>query len=817
MPQVDELTLVVNSNVGGAVAGLKTVSAQANKTGEKVGRAFTKMGGAATAAGKTLTMGLTLPILAAGVAVLKLGSDAESAFANLEANAGISGEALEEVKAQLGGVAAMYGTDIPSAAEATFTLWSAGIHDVNQLMADTETVLKATATGLGDQADLAGFAAVAYSNFGLSATESMDILAVSAANAIVPPEEMIKVFSRVSGTANAAGMSLDTLAASAVILTNATGKVELAGTQMDGIMRSIIRVQPAASSALEEIGLSVPDFKKLMADDPIAAIQSLDGAFAEVGMDTDTWLAKIFPDSQAMIGAATLLGTDTADAVGDAIANREGALDGSFAVIEDTAAFQMKQTLATVKNFAAEIGMELLEMITPFIPKLRAEFQKIIDLWDSFSEETKLNIFKAIGAIAALGPALLIFGKLSTIIGTLLPFIIKIGAAFLTMNPIVLAIAAVVAILAGAFFAMGGDMEKLKEIGIAVWEKLQVVAAIAVEMLKQLMAGLAEFWEEHGAAIIATFQKIGDFITEAIETLVAFLEPIFSEFAAAMEAVFGDLVAWFQDNWPAIQETVEIVMGHIQDVIDRVLPHVQKIFEAVVGFIGTYVKVIFELMAEQIRVVMNIIKGIIEVVMGIIRGDWTMVWNGIKRIMDGIWDGLFAIVDTALTLIKKAIGLAWTVITEGLQLLFTALDKIWDTGWNAMKDVVSDIWSGIGDIIKGAFKGALNWVIEKINWAIDKLNGLIRGLNKTPFVNIPEVANIPGLRDGGQVSSGGMVKVGETGPEVVTLPKGASVTPLRGGGGGGEGASVHIENMYSGADPFELADAIGWELMKRGN
>jgi len=815
VPQVDELTLVVNSNVGGAVAGLKTVGAQANKTGEKVGRAFTKMGAKATAAGKVMTMGLTLPIVAIGAAVIKLGMDAESALATLQANAGMSADQLSDVQDGLFNIIGPMATDMPTAVDAAFTLFSAGITDTNDLLADTEAVLMAVNANLGDSKDIAGLAAVAYANFGQDATRTLDVLTYAASQAILGPDEMIKIFNRAAPTAAAAGVAFDDMAVAAIILANATGDSAKAGMFLDGMLKKIASAGPMATAALSEIGMDVPDFQKVFADMGLdAGLDFLDAEFAKAGLRSDEWTRQLF-EGEAAIAAMALLGNDMGVSLADGVENADGELQGAFDVMMGTTGKKVEVIISTIKAKMAELGILILEAIGPYIDQFTEKLDELVEAWDNLSDEAKLNIVKIAGVLATLGPALLIFGKLSTIFGAFIPILIKIGTAFLTMNPIVLAIAAVVAILAGAFFAMGGDLEDLKAIGIAVWEKLQEVAAIAVEMLKTLMAGLSAFWDEHGEAIIATFQRLGDFITDAIETLVAFLTPIFEEFAAAMEAVFGDLVAWFEENWPAIQETVEIVMGHVQDIIDRVLPHVQKIFEAVVGFIGTYVKAIFELMAEQIRSVMNIIKGIIEIVMGIIRGDWKMVWEGIKKVMDGIWDGIFAIVDTALTLIKKAIGLAWTAITEGLQLLFTIIDKIWDAGWNAMKDVVSDIWSGIGDIIKGAFKGALNWVIEKINWAIDKLNGLIRGLNKTPFVNIPEVANIPGLSDGGTLSSGGMVKVGEAGPEMVSLPKGASVTPLRGGETGG-GASIHIENMYSGADPHLLATELGWELTKRG-
>lgn len=56
--------------------------------------------------------------------------------------------------------------------------------------------------------------------------------------------------------------------------------------------------------------------------------------------------------------------------------------------------------------------------------------------------------------------------------------------------------------------------------------------------------------------------------------------------------------------------------------------------------------------------------------------------------------------------------------------------------------------------------------------------------------------NWPWMAEGGTVTSGGMAVVGERGKEVVSLPKGASVTPLKNTGGGGE-VHLHIGTLVA--------------------
>ena len=71
-----------------------------------------------------------------------------------------------------------------------------------------------------------------------------------------------------------------------------------------------------------------------------------------------------------------------------------------------------------------------------------------------------------------------------------------------------------------------------------------------------------------------------------------------------------------------------------------------------------------------------------------------------------------------------------------------------------------------------------------IRGAVSGINGLIKGINKVSgSVGIPAIPTftapqIPMLAKGGMIRTAGSVIVGEKGPEMLTLPRGAQVTPL---------------------------------------
>lgn len=104
--------------------------------------------------------------------------------------------------------------------------------------------------------------------------------------------------------------------------------------------------------------------------------------------------------------------------------------------------------------------------------------------------------------------------------------------------------------------------------------------------------------------------------------------------------------------------------------------------------------------------------------------------------------------------------------------------KLLKTGWGGAlvgvfvtaKDKIIDVFHDMWDGLKRGFTGMLNGMI-------DGLNGLMSVSIMGQQVG-PQIPHVPGLATGGTVTSGGMARVGENGPELLHLPRGASVIPL---------------------------------------
>jgi len=143
----------------------------------------------------------------------------------------------------------------------------------------------------------------------------------------------------------------------------------------------------------------------------------------------------------------------------------------------------------------------------------------------------------------------------------------------------------------------------------------------------------------------------------------------------------------------------------------------------------------------------------------------------------------------------------------GLYLVWKNWDKIVDyvKGFAAMiKDILSPLtegivnaFTGMKDAVIGVFEFMWNGIKKIINWIIGGINKLIDGLNKFS-IKVPDwvpgnmksfgfnIKRIPQLAEGGSANLSGSALVGEEGPELLTLPRGATVSPLAAGAGGGD-------------------------------
>ena len=131
-----------------------------------------------------------------------------------------------------------------------------------------------------------------------------------------------------------------------------------------------------------------------------------------------------------------------------------------------------------------------------------------------------------------------------------------------------------------------------------------------------------------------------------------------------------------------------------------------------------------------------------------------------------VWQGALDRVGLGMNAVSTAIGF----VTRGLGGLVSTV--------RAMPGRIASAATGMWDGIKNAFRSAINWLIGKWNSLEFKVPSVDLGPLGSFGGTTIGVPDIPMLAQGGVIRSSGTVLVGERGPEMLSLPRAARVTPL---------------------------------------
>lgn len=365
-----------------------------------------------------------------------------------------------------------------------------------------------------------------------------------------------------------------------------------------------------------------------------------------------------------------------------------------------------------------------------------------------------------------------------------------------------------------AYGDMSADVSK-------VFETLKTKIGTAV---LPILTKLAEKLVEFMPTIQAIFDKMGplaaDFIDKLLPPLMDVAEEVLPMIAQAASDLLPSLAEIADEIVPVIVDLVKELLPVIIQVVSDIMPVLTQIIQKLVPilsqlmeFLGPILSMVMELISPLLELVMSILSPILDLISSLL-GPLLELFSGILQPILGIIGELLGPLTSLLSMILepicKVLEILLTPLIKLLDLifppLFSLLEKFFEwagpyleaffkmIGDAVMKmvewfgnggltktfqkfgDFFKNLWQGIVD----AFKTAINWIIKGINTLIEGLNKIkppqwLQDLTGVTGISLP---TIPLLANGGDIAEAGRVIVGERGPEMLDLPRGARVTPL---------------------------------------
>ena len=223
----------------------------------------------------------------------------------------------------------------------------------------------------------------------------------------------------------------------------------------------------------------------------------------------------------------------------------ESQYGGMAETMAQTTRGKIKQSLNTLGDSMEQFGA----LLVPMVDKVSEFIKQLGDGLANLEPETRQTIVMFAGIAAAIGPVLLVVGKLITSIVAIKGVLAGIVAA---VSAPVLAVIAVIAALVAAF--------------VVAWQNSEQFRITVTKAFNDVRDGVVEAW--HG------------FIKPAIDQLVASLQE------HVLPAV-DRMAQTFAEAWPAISSAVTSAWGYIQPVL-----------QALVSFIANYLIPALAFLAE---------------------------------------------------------------------------------------------------------------------------------------------------------------------------------------------------------------------------
>ena len=380
--------------------------------------------------GRSLTFAFTTPVLALGTAAINVASSFEASMYNINSIAGLSAEALDALGQKTLEFGSRTRAGAQAASEALYTVFSAGITNVDDAFAVMQVATKTAEAGLADLTTTTeGLVAILLSYGDTSeeaANRASDAITRMVALGVGNMQTFMTALSSVVPTASAIGMEFDDLAADMAFLTQRGLSASRAGVSMNATLTQMLNPTKEMQSAFQELGASdLPELIDQVGGVNEAIMALIGTADGDMGV-----LFSMFNSIQSR--RAIGLFAEGQEAWQQTLKEFEEGVSGSTARAWEE---QMKSFAATwdllmsaVNAAGIAIGSTMLPVLQPFVAALTDLLLVVVN-----TNPEILGMGVAFLTVAAAIPPLLwLVGSLITPFGLVLGAVAALATAFAT-------------------------------------------------------------------------------------------------------------------------------------------------------------------------------------------------------------------------------------------------------------------------------------------------------------------------------------------------------------------------------------------------
>lgn len=740
----------IDLDISAFLTGLSTAQAQAKSASKNLTGAFSSIGTTLTDVGKNMTALATGPILALGGAAVTIASNFEAALSKVTAVSGTASDAIIELAdgsmTTLKDKAMEMGSKTKfSASEAADAMYYMGLAgwDAKSMVEGLDGVMNLAAASGEDLGTASDIVTDALTAFGLSAgdaTHFADLLARASSSSNTTVSLMGETFKYVAPLCGALGYSADDAAIAIGLMANSGIKGSMAGTSLKTAITNMIKPSDTMAAKMKELGIEVTNQDGSMKSLRETMIM-LREKFAGLSEEEQANAAASIFGKEAMSGMLAIINASDKDF--ENLCNSIDTADGAAETMANTMNDNLQGQLTILKSTLETVAIQFGDMLVPVIKKVVEKVQEFSTWLTGLNEQQRETIIKIAATVAAIGPVLLIGGKLISGMISLHSTIVTLGTAFTTIGTKVTAFKEAFALAKGGMMGFATQTSSLGAalggLGIPIAAIVAAIAALVGAFVylwntnEDFRNNITAIWQE----IKAKFEAFGQGIVDRLNALGF----DFENFTEVVKAIWDGFCAVLAPVFEGVFNYISIVIGTVLDVITGILDVFIGLFTGNWDQCWNGIKGIFEAvwngMKDWFTNILNVIKGVFDVVLGWFGTSWDACWNGIKSFFEGIWNGIVSFFTGICESIKGIFQAVCDFISNVWNIIYTTVSNIVSAfvsfileHFGAFFENVRGIFQGIHDIITGIWETIKNVVLGIVLLFIDLVTGNFKKLKE---------------------------------------------------------------------------------------
>lgn len=622
-------------------------------SGDKIG-AF---GEKASNVGGKLTLGVTTPLIALGGVAIKTANDFNGAMANIGTLIPGNTARINEMKTAIQQMAVDTGKSTSDLANGMYQVVSA-FGDSADATKILEVNAKAAKAGLAETTDAINLTSGVTKAYGDTTAEAVQkasdlaLMTVRLGQTTFP--ELAASMGSVTPIAASLKVSQEELFGAMATFTGVTGGASEVSTQLRGVLQGLMAPTTDMQNLMKKLGVANGEamIKQFGLQ---GSIEKIVKAAQDSGQPLQKYIGSI--EGQTLALAAT---GGQADAFKEKIAamgDVAGTTDQAFAEITDgvnKTGFQLEQAKARAEVARQKFG----DALAPAVMKVSDVVSNLADKFMNLSPGAQKVVLVIAGLVAALGPALIMIGKMAQGIDAVKKVFQnwdKVMKVISSTSPWFLAILAIAAIA----YIIYRNWDTLKQWFGTFWDWVKGIFSAAFNWIKSN-------WEYLVAAMTGPIGWLVLAIVKNFDTIKAFIGGVIDFIVNIFKFGIDLVLGYFNLLWQGIQFVFNFIWAIISGIWNGIT---WVISTAIQGWIN-----------------------IISTIIGVVSSVFGTVWNVVSSILNRI-SGFFGSIWNGITNTVSSVG-------EGI------------------KNTISNVM----EAIKGSVKTAINWVVDKANGIIRGIN-----------------------------------------------------------------------------------------------